>query len=80
MRWHTDHLPVHYRPGGADRCETPADVCGTCSDLEGGLLVPVSFCPEAARKNAEEYDRMVGGPEPDWMWQRGTDATSAVLA
>lgn len=74
-----DHLPVHYRPAGVDRFETPADVCGTCSDLERGLLVPVPFCPEASRKGAEEDDYLAGGPEPDWMWQRGPDATSAVL-
>lgn len=79
MRQHADHLPVHYRPAGADRCETPADVCGTCSDLEQGMLVPVSFCPPAARKSAEEDEYLAGGAEPDWMWQRGPDATSAVL-
>jgi hypothetical protein len=62
-----DHLPVHYRPEGTERWMTPADVCGTCSDFARGHLVPVSFCPEAARESAAEYDYLAGGPRPEWM-------------
>lgn len=61
------HEPIHYRPDTADRTETPADICGTCSDLDAGLLVPVSFCGEAGRKSEEYYAYLRGGPEPDWM-------------
>lgn len=69
-----DHQPVDYRPAGSDRCETPADVCGTCSDFERGHLVPVSFCAEARRKSEEFYGYLAGGPEPGWMWTFGPDA------
>lgn len=74
-----DHSPVDYRPVGIDRTETPADVCGTCSDFELGRLVPVSFCPAAARKSAEFYEYLAGGPEPEWMWESGPDATRQVM-
>jgi hypothetical protein len=75
----SEHLPVHYRPAGTDRWETPADVCAACSDFDLGRLVPVSFCPDAARASAEEHDYLAGGPKPAWMWQQGPDASSAVL-
>lgn len=68
------HLPVQYRPVGADKWETPADVCGTCSDFDQGHLVPVSFCPEAAVKSEAYYDHLAGGPTPDWEWESGPDA------
>ncbi len=64
----SNHEPVHHRPAGADRCETPADVCGTCSDFEAGSLVPVSFCTEAAAKSREYHDWLSGsGERPDWL-------------
>lgn len=64
----TDHLPVDYRPDGASRHETPAEVCGTCSDFESGRLVPVSFCPTAAAHSAEEEAwRTHQGPMPGWL-------------
>ncbi len=61
------HEPIHYRPTGADRTSTPADVCGTCSNLDVGLLAPVSFCPTAARKSEEYYAYLRGGPPPFWL-------------
>jgi hypothetical protein len=79
FRQTSDHLPVSYRPEGADRFEVVADVCTTCSDFEAGRLVPVSFCPDAAVKCAEYYAFLADGSEPDWLWQRGADAASAVL-
>lgn len=75
-----DHLPVQYRPRWADRFETPADVCDTCSDFGQGRLVPVSFCPLAAYKCEQWYAHLnCGAPEPDWCWLRGPDASSQTL-
>lgn len=66
MTW--SHLPVDYRPAHEPRWTVPADVCGTCSDFEAGVLVPVSFCA-AAREHAErEYAWMRGlAPRPPWI-------------
>lgn len=46
-----EHEPVHYydkdsTPG----VNIPAEVCGTCSDFEAGVLVPASFCETARVK------------------------------
>lgn len=30
-----------------DHVETPAEVCGACSDWKAGVWVPASFCPQA---------------------------------
>lgn len=30
-----------------EHLETPAEVCGACSDPVAGVWVPVSFCPQA---------------------------------
>lgn len=65
---------MHYRPDGVSRHEAPADVCDPCSDFEVGRLVPVSFCPDAARHSAEEYGYLAGGPRPEWMWLLDLDA------
>lgn len=50
------HDPVLYRPQGDNRFTVPAEVCVTCSDIEAGVLVPASFCPDSARKMEELYD------------------------
>lgn len=76
----SDHLPVHYRPVWADRTEIPADLCATCTDWDRLLLVPVSFCPQAARHCEQWYAHLAGAPEPDWYWLCGADASSQVLA
>lgn len=68
------HFLVGYRPAGVDRFETPADVCGTCSDFGQGQLVPVSFCVTAAQHTEEYYGYLTGGPKPLWMWEQETDA------
>jgi hypothetical protein len=63
-----NHEPVDYRSPGQDRFETPAEVCGTCSDFDSGTLVPVSFCPAAMAKSEEiEAWRRKQGPRPEWL-------------
>jgi hypothetical protein len=42
-----------------DKYSSVADVCSVCSDLEAGILVPVSFCPEAAKDCSRYYDSML---------------------
>ena len=49
-----EHVPLDYRPAGADRTDTPADVCAACSDTDRGVLVPVSFCDEARQVSEAE--------------------------
>lgn len=62
-----DHVPIDHRPEGQDRFTAPADVCGTCSDFQSGVLVPVSFCPEAKIKSDELNAWLWGdGPRPAW--------------
>lgn len=50
------HEPVLYRPQGESRFTIPAEICVTCSDVEAGILVPASFCPDSTRKMEEQYD------------------------
>lgn len=49
------HEPVLYRPEGESRFTIPAEICVTCSDVEAGILVPASFCPDSTRKMEEQY-------------------------
>lgn len=35
-----------------------ADICFACSDLASGVLVPVSFCPEAQEDSNRLYDAL----------------------
>lgn len=35
-----------------------ADLCDECSDLDSGVLVPVSFCPEAQEDADRYYESM----------------------
>lgn len=35
-----------------------ADICSECSDLDEGILVPVSFCPEAQADADRFYDEL----------------------
>lgn len=35
-----------------------ADLCSECSDLDSGVLVPVSFCPEAKEDSDRYYEDM----------------------
>lgn len=41
------HEPILYRPEGDSRHTLPAEICGACSDLAMGVLIPASFCDEA---------------------------------
>ena len=64
---HSGHFLLSYRPEGEGRWTTPADVCDTCSDLDLGVLVPVSFCILARQRTDEYYAFLSGGPEPEWL-------------
>jgi hypothetical protein len=45
----SDHRPVILHDREDHECVCmPAEICEGCSDVEGGRLVPVSFCPSAA--------------------------------
>lgn len=69
------HLPLQYRPDGEPRVSVPAEVCGTCSDFERGLLVPVAFC-DPARLNTEEYYAWLDGWGPRPVWLDSPDAAA----
>jgi hypothetical protein len=47
----SDHRPMLVR--WDSRHTTPAEVCGTCSNDEIGLWVPVIFCEKARRQMTE---------------------------
>ena len=45
---HGEHVPVAvYDRADPERLAPPAEVCVACSDIEGGRLVPASFCEKA---------------------------------
>jgi hypothetical protein len=68
------HHPMLYRSWNEDRFSPPAEICGVCSDFEEGLLVPVSFCPEADARCEEYYAWLNGhGPEPAWINNAGDE-------
>lgn len=51
------HKMTWYQP---DKYGAPADICDTCSDLDKGVLVPVSFCPEALEDCKKFYAALDG--------------------
>jgi hypothetical protein len=61
------HFPVEYRAASESRFSPPAEVCGTCSDFDAGMLVPVAFCLQAAERCEEYYCYLRGGLRPRWL-------------
>lgn len=47
-----------------------ADLCEECSDLDSGVLVPVSFCPEA-QEDADRYYEAMYSDYIDVLIERG---------
>ncbi len=61
------HRPVLVRYGS--RHSVPAEVCGTCSDIESGFLVPVTSCEESRAQMDDspdsQYAEVYGVLRPD---------------
>jgi hypothetical protein len=44
----SEHMPVVVHDAAdPERVAPPSEICVTCSDIEGGRLVPASFCEQA---------------------------------